>query len=147
MSFEGKLLSFTAGLVTGVAALALAQAMKEEGSTDGSVFTRERFEDLIQRQVVLEEANGTLLTPWYREIGQKSSKNLVFFLCKLTQETQTMLGILNVPEALDRSHYLVQAAVDKDACSPVAIRLVSFGTMAPALEQLFAEKDFIILEG
>lgn len=147
MSFEGKLLAFTAGVATGAAALAMVQALKEENSRDGSWFTKESFEDLIQQQIVLDEVNGALLAPWYREIKQKNSKNLVFFLCKLTQETQTMLGIMNVPEALDCSHYLVQAAVDKDVCSPVAVRLVSFGTMTPDLEKLFAEKDFIILEG
>lgn len=147
MSFEGKLLTFTAGVVTGAAALALVQALKEENATNGSVFTKESFEDLIQHQIVLDEVNGAALTPWYREIQQKINKNLVFFLCKLTQETQTMLGIMNVPEELDRSHYLVQAAVDRDACSPVAIRLVSFGTMISAMGNLFAEKDFIILEG
>lgn len=147
MSFEGKLLTFTAGVVTGAAALALVQALKGENTTNGSVFTKESFEDLIQQQIVLDEVNGAALTPWYREIQQKTNKNLVFFLCKLTQETQTMLGIMNVPEELDRSHYLVQAVVDRDACSPVAIRLVSFGTMIPAMENLFAEKDFIILEG
>lgn len=147
MSFEGKLLTFTAGVVTGAAALALVQALKEENTTNGSVFTKESFEDLIQQQIVLDEVNGVALTPWYREVQQKTDKNLVFFLCKLTQETQTMLGIMNVPEELDCSHYLVQAAVDRDACSPVAIRLVSFGTMIPAMANLFAEKDFIILEG
>lgn len=147
MSFEGKLLTFTAGVVTGAAALALVQALKEENTTNGSVFTKESFEDLIQQQIVLDEVNGAALTPWYREVQQETDKNLVFFLCKLTQETQTMLGIMNVPEELDRSHYLVQAAVDRDACSPVAIRLVSFGTMISAMENLFAEKDFVILEG
>ena len=83
----------------------------------------------------------------YALISQKNNKNLVFFLCRLTEETQTMLGIMNVPEGLDRSHYLVQAAVDKDVCAPVAVRLVSFSTMAQSLEHLFAEKEFIILEG
>ena len=146
MSFEGKLLTFTAGVVTGAAALALVQALQEENTEDGSVFTKESFEELIQQQIVLAEVSGSRLAPWYREIQQQSNKNLVFFLCKLTQETQTMLGIMNVPEELDRSHYLVQAAVDRDACSPVAIRLVSFGAMAESLEKLFAGKDFIILE-
>lgn len=147
MSFEGKLLTFTAGVVTGAAALALVQALKEEDKREGSVFTKESFEDLIQKQAVFDEIDGAVLAPWYREIMQKSNKNLVFFLCKLTEETQTMLGIMNVPDTLDRSHYLVQAAVDKDACAPVAVRLVSFGAMAPGLENMFAEKNFIIVEG
>lgn len=145
MSFERTLLSFTAGVVTGVTALALAQALKEENH--GSRFTKESFEDLIQKQAVVDMVDGAALAPWYREIMQKNNKNLVFFLCRLTEETQTMLGIMNVPEGLDRSHYLVQAAVDKDVCAPVAVRLVSFSTMAQSLEHLFAEKEFIILEG
>lgn len=147
MSLEGKILTFAAGALTGAAALALVQAMKEETTGDGSVFTKESFEDLIRKQVVFDEADGAVLAPWYREIMQNSGKNLVFFLCKLTDETQAMLGIMNVPEGLNRSHYLIQAAVDRDACTPVAVRLVSFGTVAPALENLFAEKDFIIVEG
>lgn len=147
MSFEGHLLAFTLGAATGATAVALVQALREGGEEDGSVFTKESFNDLIQKQVVFEEVNGAVLAPWYREFKQHSDKNLVFFLCKLTKETQTMLGIINVPEALDSSHYLVQAAVDKDACAPVAVRLVSFGTIVPALENAFAEKDFIIVEG
>lgn len=147
MSFEGKFLIFSAGILTGAAALTLVRELKEESTASGSVFTKESFEDLIQQQIVLDEANGAVLAPWFREIQQSSNKNLVFFLCRLTEETQTMLGIMNVPEKLDRSHYLVQAAVDRDACSPFAVRLVSFGTMAVSLERLFAEKDFIILEG
>lgn len=147
MSFEGKLLTFTAGVITGAAALALVQALKEENTTVSSTFTKESFEDLIQQQFVLDEVNGAVLAPWYREIQHNNSKNLVFFLCKLTNETQAMLGIKNVPEDLDRSHYLIQAAVDKEACAPVAVRLVSFDTMAESLANLFTQKDFIILEG
>lgn len=147
MSFERTLLSFTAGVVTGVTVLALVQTLKEEDGKRERTFTKERFEDLIQKQAVIDMVDGAALAPWYREIMQSNSKNLVFFLCRLTEETQTMLGIMNVPEGLDRSHYLVQAAVDKDACTPAAVRLVSFSTMAQSLEHLFGEKDFIILEG
>lgn len=146
MSIVKNAIYFTAGM----AAMAMIQQIAKEAEGkegEGSLFTGETFDELIQNQAVFEEVDGSSLSPWFREHMAETDRKQVFFLCKLTEEIQTIFAIKGVPENLDTEHYLLQVAVDEKTKDPTAVRLVSLSTMAESLEDVFADKDFVIVKG
>lgn len=104
------------------------------------------FKDLISNQVVMDTANGRLLAAWFRENANDAEGTPVFFLAKPCAQTVEMFGLDAIPQGLDITHNLLQVVVDEGKKLPVAMRMVSFGSIDADLEKAFNGRNFLVVK-
>ncbi|MCI6435575.1 MAG: hypothetical protein MR828_12625 [Clostridiales bacterium] len=104
------------------------------------------FSDLIANQEVLETANGRMLASWFRENADAAKGTPLFFLAKPCAQTVEMFGLDTIPQELDTTHNLLQAVVDEEKKLPVAMRMVSFGSIDADLEKAFNGQNFLVVK-
>lgn len=104
------------------------------------------FQDLISNQVVMDTANGRVLAAWFRENAKAAKGKPVFFLAKPCAQTVGMFGLDAIPEELDITHNLLQVVVDEAEKLPVAMRMVSFGTIDEDLEKSFNGQNYLVVK-
>lgn len=104
------------------------------------------FQNLISDQVVVNVANGHILAVWFRDNAAAAKGTPVFFLAKPCSQTVEMFGLDAIPQELDVAHNLLQVVVDKEKKLPVAMRMVSFGTIDEDLEKAFNGQNFLIVK-
>lgn len=105
------------------------------------------FDKLVEKQLVCEELDGTLLADWFRKQQGDPNEKLVFFLAKPTENTAKLFALGRIPEELDRDHSLLQAAVTEDGQQVRAVRLISFATLAESVAKLLEDKEYVIING
>lgn len=135
-------LTLALGIVLGICAGGWywVRHRKTEG---GSLF---RFQDLISNQVVMDTVSGRILADWFRENGKAAKGTPAFFLAKPCGQTAEMFGLDAVPQELDVTHNLLQVVVDEEEKLPVAMRMVSFGTIDADLEKSFNGQNFLLVK-
>lgn len=104
------------------------------------------FTDLISNQVVMDTVNGRQLAAWFRENAHAAKGTPAFFLAKPCKQTAEMFGLDSIPQELDLEHNLLQVVVDEKEKLPVAMRMVSFGTIDADLEKAFNGQNFLLVK-
>lgn len=117
--------------------------VKHRDAKGSSLFS---FKDLIANQVVMDTVNGRGLAAWFRENAKASTGTPVFFLAKPCTQTVEMFGLDAIPQELDVTHNLLQVVVDEEKKLPVAMRMVSFGSIDADLEKAFNGQNFLVVK-
>lgn len=104
------------------------------------------FDELIKTQLVLESLDGAAMTKWFKDNADQAKNGAVFFLVKPTRNGAAMLGLEAPPKNLNQDYTLLQAVVDQEEHLPVAIRMISFSELSSQLQQMFGEKEYIIVQ-
>ena len=139
----GKLIKAALG-VAGVAA-GIAAGYRIRDFLDNSETKLLSFDELLANQIVVDKLDAKEAAFWFKSIPQQ--KGQIFFLARITEQTEQMFMIENVSAELDRSHCILLASVIKDGDNyiPDKIQLVSFSSISESLEKLLGDKEYLIV--